>query len=56
MTERALLLPFICSANSNAGNKSDQNEAAVMTPAAKPRLASRNDRFTTTKTKIINKI
>ncbi len=39
-----LLLPFIWSPISRAGNNRDQNEAAVMTPEANPRDPSRNCR------------
>ena len=47
------LFEYNCSALSNAGKISDQNEAAVITPAAKPRLASKNERLYPLKTKTV---
>lgn len=40
-------LPYICdvTANSIAGANNDQNDAAIMTPAAKPSAMSRDFRY-----------
>ena len=40
-----LLSPFNFSPISKAGNNNDQKEAAIITPLANPRLASRKDLF-----------
>ena len=43
--DKSLFSPFILSPISRAGNSKDQKLAAIITPDAKPRLASRNVRL-----------
>lgn len=45
INDNILLSPFNLSPISRAGNSRDQNDAAIITPLANPRLASRKDRL-----------